>query len=296
MKGKNKMLQKIMAAVTALLLWILPGGLPSAPAETPAGEEMTLTAFNVGKADCLLLCCGENAYLIDTARGKHHEQIMEGLKKLGVDHLDGILITHMDSDHVGGLKKLLKTELQADHLYGPAYYFPEEGKKEESPILKAAEKQNMTPEVLQPGDELPLGSGTLRVLGPLRAATDKEDNNSLVLYAEAAGGSILLAGDMEFPEEEDLLAAGSIPEADVLKVGNHGDGDATSPELLRAVKPRIAVISTSTEEKSSTPADRVLQDLAACGAEVYQTQEAVWGIRVTVRDGKVTAARMDTLP
>ena len=119
---------------------------------------------------------------------------------------------------------------------------------------------------------------------------------SLVLYAEAAGGSILLAGDMEFPEETDLLAAGSIPEADVLKVGNHGDGDATSPELLRAVKPRIAVISTSTEEKASTPADRVLQDLAACGAEVYQTQEAVWGIRVTVRDGKVTAARMDTLP
>ena len=296
MKGKNKMLQKIMAAVTALLLWILPGGLPSAPAETPAGEEMTLTAFNVGKADCLLLRCGENAYLIDTAKGKHHEQIMEGMKKLGVDRLDGILITHMDSDHVGGLKKLLKTELQADHLYGPAYYFPEEGKKEESPILKAAEKQNMTPEVLRPGDELPLGSGTLRVLGPLRAATDKEDNNSLVLYAETAGGSILLAGDMEFPEETDLLAAGSIPEADVLKVGNHGDGDATSPELLRAVKPRIAVISTSTEEKSSTPADRVLQDLAACGAEVYQTQEAVWGIRVTIRDGKVTAARMDTLP
>jgi glyoxylase-like metal-dependent hydrolase (beta-lactamase superfamily II) len=101
------MLQKIMAAVTALLLWILPGGLPSAPAETPAGEEMTLTAFNVGKADCLLLRCGENAYLIDTARGKHHEQIMEGLKKLGVDHLDGILITHMDSDHVGGLGMLI---------------------------------------------------------------------------------------------------------------------------------------------------------------------------------------------
>ena len=54
---------------------------------------------------------------------------------------------------------------------------------------------------------------------------------------------------MEFPEEVSLLEAGMIPHADVLKVGNHGNGDATSEELIKAVSPSLAVISTNTEDR-----------------------------------------------
>ena len=271
-------------------------GMPAAAGLSGAeAEEMTLTAFNVGKADSLLLQSGESAYLIDTGRGKNWEKIEEGLRRLGVTRLDGVVITHMDSDHVGGLKKMLKSGLETDHLYAPAFYLPEKD-GEENPAVKAARKSGPEVEFLQGGAELPLDGGRLLVLGPLHAAADKEDSNSLVLYAEAAGGSILLAGDMEFPEEEDLLRAGVIPRADVLKVGNHGDDDATSPALLSAVQPKAAVISTSTEEKASTPAKRVLKALEAWNTQVYQTQEAEWGIRVTVRDGEITAERLDRLP
>ena len=142
-------------------------------------------------------------------------------------------------------------------------------------------------ERLQGGDQLPLDGGELRVLGPLHEARDKEDNNSLVLFARAAGGSMLLAGDMEFPEESDLLSAGVIPQADVLKIGNHGDNDATSEALLNAVQPKVAVISTSTDEKSSTPSSRVLRLLSKWNVEVFQTQEAKTGILVTIRDGNI---------
>ena len=257
-------------------------------------DEMSLLAFNVGKADSLLLRCGDSCYLIDTGRGKHSELLQEGLETLGVTRLDGVIITHMDSDHVGGLKKLLKSDLSIDHIYLPALYLPEEEGKE-NPGVKAAKKQGYEAELLQGGDELPLDGGSLKVLGPLKPAGDKEDNNSLVLLAQAAGGSMLLAGDMEFPEEAVLLNAGVIPRADVLKVGNHGDDDATSEALLSQVQPKIAVISTSTEEKASTPAERVLRALAAWKTEVYQTQEAEWGILVTLRDGEILAERLDTL-
>lgn len=260
-----------------------------------AAEKMTLMVFNVGKADCLLLRSGGSCYLIDTAKGKHAEFLQEGLETLGVTHLDGVIITHMDSDHVGGLKKLLKSGLTIDHVYISAFYHPEDKDKKENPGIKAAEKQGYEAETLRGGDELPFDGGKLSVLGPLREAADKDDNNSVVLLAEAAGVRFLLAGDMEFPEEEDLLRAGLVPEADVLKVGNHGDDDATSIALLKAVKPGIAVISTSTEEKASTPARRVLEALAAWNTEVYQTQEASWGILVTASDGKVTAERVDSL-
>ena len=287
---------KLLFRVAIVALTLLTAvGLSGASVRSAAAEELSLMAFNVGKADSLLLRCGASAYLIDTGRGKNWEMIEEGLNTLGVDHLDGVLITHMDSDHVGGLKKMLKSGIRTDHLYAPTFFLPEK-EGQENPAVKAADKQDLEVEFLQGGAELPLDGGTIKVIGPLRAATDKEDSNSLVLYVEAAGGSMLLAGDMEFPEESDLLAAGVVPRADVLKVGNHGDDDATSPQLLSAVQPKLAVISTSTEEKSSTPAKRVLKALAAAGTEVYQTQEAEWGILVTIRNGKVMAERVDRLP
>jgi competence protein ComEC len=91
---------------------------------------------------------------------------------------------------------------------------------------------------------------------------------------------------MEFPEEASLLRAGVIPRADVLKVPNHGDGDATSEEFLRAVQPKIAVISTSTEEKETTPDPRVMELLEQMNVETYQTQDSRTGVLVTLRDGE----------
>jgi competence protein ComEC len=278
-----------------LLLVFILSSLLAPAAAAGAGEEMSLYVLNVGKADSMILRSGENIYLIDTGRGSTMDVTESALKEEGITHLDAVIITHMDSDHVGGLKKLLKSDVTLDHIYVPAYFLQEE-KDKENPAIKAAEKQGRETEILEAGQTLPLGEGKITVLGPISPATDKEDNNSLVLLAEAAGGSILLGGDMEFPEEASLLRAGVIPRADVLKVGNHGDDDATSPALLSAVQPKAAVISTSTEEKASTPAKRVLKALEAWNTQVYQTQEAEWGIRATVRDGEITAERLDRLP
>lgn len=266
-----------------LLVFILSSLL--APAAAGAGEEMSLYVLNVGKADSMILRSGENIYLIDTGRGRTTDVTESALKEEGITHLDAVIITHMDSDHVGGLKKLLKSDVTLDHIYVPAYFLQEE-KDKENPAIKAAEKQGRETEILEAGQTLPLGEGKITVLGPISPATDKEDNNSLVLLAEAAGGSILLGGDMEFPEEATLLRAGVIPRADVLKVPNHGDGDATSEEFLRAVQPKIAVISTSTEEKETTPDPRIMELLEQMNVETYQTQDSRTGVLVTLRDGE----------
>ena len=276
-------MRKGIVLLMSLLSSLMIGAVPSA-----AAEEMSLLVLNVGKADAMLLRSGNSAYLIDTGRGRTFDTLEKALNSLKVTHLDGVIITHTDSDHVGGLKKLLKSGIQIDHLYTSAFYLPEEDDKEH-PVLKAADKQNLSVEYLKSGDTLPLEGGSLDVLGPIRAAADKDDNNSVVLLSRAAGGTMLLAGDMEFPEEADLIAAGLIGPADVLKVANHGDNDATSEAFLNLVRPKAAVISTSTEEKASTPARRVLRLLEQWNVEVLQTQHADMGILVTIRDGEVTA-------
>ncbi len=276
-------MRKGIVLLMSLLSSLMIGAVPSG-----AAEEMSLLVINVGKADAMLLRSGDSAYLIDTGRGRTFDTLEKALDTLNVTHLDGVIITHTDSDHVGGLKKLLKSGIQIDHLYTSAFYLPEEDDKEH-PVLKAADKQDLAVEFLKSGDTLPLEGGSLDVLGPIRAAADKDDNNSVVLLARAAGGTMLLTGDMEFPEESDLISAGLISPADVLKVANHGDNDATSEALINHVRPKVAVISTSTEEKASTPARRVLRLLEQWNVEVLQTQHANMGILVTIRDGEVSA-------
>ena len=99
---------------------------------------------------------------------------------------------------------------------------------------------------------------------------------------------MLLAGDMEFPEETSLLNAGLIPHADVLKIGNHGEDDATSNAFISAVKPSLAVISTNSDEEPDTPSPRVLKLLASYGIPVLVTQDASTGVLITLKGGEIS--------
>ncbi len=265
---------------------------PGAFAEFPESDttatdsgSMMLTALNVGKADCLLLQAEDVTYMIDTGRGSTWDRVSSALERLGISRLDGVIITHTDSDHVGGLKKLIKSGISVGHVYASSFYI-DTGKAH--PAEKALKKTSLETEYLSAGDELPFGDCSLTVLGPLKLNTEKDDNNSLVLLASGAGGSMLLAGDMEFPEEYDLLNANVLPHVNILKVGNHGDDDATSAALLGRLTPEYAVISTSTEEKADTPYPGVLKLLNDYNVAVYQTQHAETGVRFTVWNGKIT--------
>ena len=276
-----------------LLICVLVLFTGAALAESPyekADKPLTLFAVNVGKGDALLLNCGAETYLIDAGLQENWGDLSCALKMLQVSHLTGVILTHTDKDHAGGLAPLATSSIEVENWYAPAHY-TDIKKESKHPAVEAAALRGQTVTFLRAGDELPLGNGRLTVIGP-RSLSDVENCNSLVLIAEASGGRMLLTGDMEFPEEEELLAAGVIPKCDVIKIANHGENDATSPELLRAVKPKIAVISTSTAAEPDTPDPRVLAVIASAGAKIYQTQDAQSGVLVTIDQGEATANLM----
>ena len=159
--------------------------------------------------------------------------------------------------------------------------------EEDHPAVKALKKHDGEITWLSGGDTLPFGEGILRVIGPIAQDPDKENNNSLVLLASAGGGTLLLTGDMEFPEEASLIQAGLMPHADVIKIGNHGEDDATSTDLIRTVNPSLAVISTNTEDEPDTPSLRVMQLLETWNVKVLQTQDTENGVMITFRNGEI---------
>lgn len=273
--------------LSLLLCLLLLSGCTPVSGES-AADDLQLFAINVGKADCLLLSCGDAVYMVDTGTAASWGAVSAALKMLSIDRLTGVIVTHTDNDHAGGATALAASSIQVDAWYASAYYAGVKSGKH--PVVSAAALRDQSVHWLKSGDTLPFGSGTLTVLGPL-TESDVENCNSVVLLAEGGGGSMLLAGDMEFPEEDELLDAGLLHPVNVLKVGNHAESDATSDAFARTVRPELAIISTSTNEEPDTPAGRVLRALKNAGADIYITQESEAGLLVTLHNGSAACIK-----
>jgi len=275
-----------MKKLLGISLLIAALALSAASGESTVGKDLSLLAINVRKADALLLRSGGSAYLIDTGTKKSANTLLSVLSAEGVTRLTGVILTHTHADHAGGLKALLESDITVENIYASAYYVlkKEDGKH---PAEKAVKKTGRKIIWLSAGDSLPLDGGKLTVIGPVEKNEEAENNNSLVLLAEGGGGSMLLTGDMEFPEESSLLNAGLLPTVNVLKIGNHGEDDATSPALIDAVRPSLAVISTNTEDEPDTPSPRVMKLLDSWNIPVLITQDTVSGVLITLRNGEI---------
>lgn len=269
---------------------------PHAVAQSGAdlSDGVYMLTVNVGKADLIILKSGDNAFMVDTGYHYTAPKMLTALSQMGIDTLKGVFITHNDKDHVGGLETLLGSSIKVETIYAPTFTM---SSREKHPVLNAAAKAGKTVTFLNAGDVLCFDQDVFTVLAPLELNEDNDNNNSLVMTYQTPHGSILLTGDMKLDEEMTLLKAGTLQKCDVLKVPFHGDNSATSVSLLNIVKPRIAIIPTSTREEPDTPSPSVLRALAGIGCETYVTQDFADGILVILKEGTPVAKEATfTLP
>lgn len=258
-----------------------------------ASASVELTAVNVRKGDALILRLDGYTALIDTGKANAFKRVEYALDAAGIDALDAVFITHTDKDHVGGLKKLVKSGIEIGALYASKYH--PQVKRKDHPVVENGERLGIDPVFLGAGDVIELGDtgARLRVLMPVEEIPENEDDNSLVMMLECPEGRILLTGDMEYGEEAQLLARGEDLRCDILKVPNHADDDACSRALADACMAQVAIISTSSEDKPGTPAPEVIDALKSAGSAIYVTQDSVGGIRATLDGGVVSVEILD---
>lgn len=252
-----------------------------------AGDGVTMLCLNAGKADTILLKTEGRFYLIDTGYRRTSDRLLSMLAHEGVTRLSGVFLTHNHKDHYGGLSDLCASGIRIDAFYASACCV--DGTGSGHPMVIAAARRGRTVQFLKSGDTVRVSDhAAFAVLGPTRLNTDNENNNSLVMRLDTADGSILLTGDMKSEEEALLLSEGLLTRTDVLKVAFHGDDTATSAAFLSAVRPRVAVICTSSAEEKDTPAKDTLRRLASVGCAAYVTQDAPDAVRVVLQSGKAT--------
>lgn len=261
----------------------------------PSGEhEVRILTANVGKADAILLEIDGGRFLLDTGTTASVPALLTAMAYLGWNSLDGLFVTHADNDHVGGADELCA-------LFPVKQYYTAAISQNMEKLTAPALLREVPCTALEPGTCVPLADGVFfEVFGPYRYNPLDDNDNSLVMKLRVNGVSMLFTGDMCFDEEKTLLSKESFSLAsDILKVGHHGRKDATAAQFLEAVSPKIALISTDSEEEPSSPHKSILKALDDLGASVYVTEDYDVGILLIVgQDGSIQVedAHIQTAP
>lgn len=259
-------------AVGALPVRLLASGWPP--------RDAVIVACDVGQGDALVLPAGPGQAVVVDA-GPDPVPVDRCLRRLGVDGVLLLVFTHFHADHVGGVAGVMRGR-NVGGVVVPPFGEPTEGWR----LVRDAVRGTPVIEA-RPGWTFARGWLHLRVIGPVRplAGTRSDpNNNSVIVYAESRGVTMVLAGDAEAEQQRDL--AGVITShADVLKVAHHGSSFQDAG-FLDAVDPRVALVSVGADNPYGHPSPWVLDRLADSGARVMRTDQH-GDVAVVVTDGSL---------
>ena len=269
----------------------------SSPGWPPRG--WLLVACNVGQGDGLVLSAGAAGAVVVDA-GPDPRLIDRCLRRLRVHTVAMVVLSHFHADHVEGLPGVLRGRRVGEIVVSP-YGEPA---AERGRVLSWAAAGHVPVRVVTVGERVSVGPLAWRVLWPQRVIEGEgsaPNNASIVMLVDAAGVRMLLCGDIEPPAQRALLSTWAAGPVDVLKVAHHGSA-YQSPELMAALRPRVAVISVGADNDYGHPARRTLRALrqARCRRCSAPTVTAPWPWSVPQRDSESSvvpgSAGADLLP
>jgi competence protein ComEC len=229
----------------------------------PAAGEFELIAADVGQGNALIVRTATHTLVYDTGprfsreSDAGHRVLVPLLRALG-ERVDTLMLSHRDSDHSGGAAAVLAMQPQAALL---------------SSIEDGHELQ-----VLRPSTRCAVGQRwtwdgvDFDVLHPAPQDYEravKSNGMSCVLRISNGRRTALLAGDIELPQERQLVASGANLKADVLLVPHHGSKTSSSESFLDAVLPGLALAQAGYRNRFGHPAPPVLERYRERGIEVY---------------------------
>ena len=253
-------------------------------------EGWLMVACDVGQGDGIVLNAGHDVAVVVDA-GPDPDLIDACLRRLHVDAVAVVVLTHFHADHVNGLPGVLTGRQVAEIETSPLPEPPDRAAAVAAWAADAAVPQT----VAVTGERRTVGQLAWQVLGPpgdapaqLEASFEEgsaPNNASVIMAVDVQGYRILLSGDAEPEEEADILRGGAELTADVFKVAHHGSANQEADFVLDTAAP-LALISVGAENDYGHPAAETLALLSQLGASVYRT-DVDGDIAVVTRGGQL---------
>lgn len=232
--------------------------------------DMAVTVLDVGQGQSVLVRTGKYLTLVDCGGDSRDDPggvAVNYLQSLGLSAIDLLVISHYHADHANGISQFLDW-VDVEKIVLPDV---EEDSPLRTEILAAAAEKNI-PWYFVREETCCFSSEENRVIVyPPVAEVGTANELGLTVLASAGEQNVLLTGDMEMDGERRLVETAGLPGVEVLAVGHHGSSTSTTPELLEAVRPSLALISVGRNNRYGHPSWDTLVRLEQAGARIYRT-------------------------
>ena len=253
------------AAVGSLAILVALGSASVAVHVTRVMQRPTdwiYAGCDVGQGDAFLVRSAGQTALIDT--GPEPAPLADCLSTLGIRHIDLLVLTHFDLDHVGGAPAVLGMTDRV--LVGPS------GSPEDDALVATLRDRGATVDIASRGLQGVLGELRWTVLWPV-ANTEPGNGASVTMSFDPATTcaclSSLFLGDLGEEAQASILALAPLPRAQVVKVAHHGSADQSS-EIYERVDATVALIGVG-ENDYGHPTASLLEVLAREGMAVERS-------------------------
>lgn len=272
-------------------LWIFLLVCPGMLFAFPGMFGNAVTFLDVGQGDCACIRTAEgDVYLSDCGssgrEGVGAYVLLPYLKYQGIHRIEGLFLSHADTDHVNGIVELLERAAQEGiaigHLYLPDLGEERTAAEFEKVLVAARQVPSLQVHQIGAGDRLEGKRYSVEVLSPQRGHVPSDVNQaSLCLLMRLEEGKkerkLLLTGDLEGDGEAAVIRElmGKKPcQVDVLKCAHHGSKHATSQAFLDQVDAWITVISCGRHNVYGHPHEETLERLQNDGTRILRTDQS----------------------
>jgi competence protein ComEC len=230
--------------IAALSLFIMAVVIDFSNAEQQ--QEWRLSVLDVGHGLAVVIEKNHHVFLYDTGASypsgfnMADAAILPYLKHQGYQAIDGVIISHNDNDHAGGLPHL-RAKMAIKRVIANDLAL--------KPDLHCIWGQRFTWQGL-----------VFEVLSPMQTDGDKNDDSCVVTISDGFH-RVLLPGDISRKQEKILLNVAGMAKklsSDILIAPHHGSKSSSSRGFLTAVMPRYVVFSTGYLNRWQMPSNEIM--------------------------------------
>ncbi|MDR5700737.1 ComEC/Rec2 family competence protein [Agromyces aerolatus] len=242
-----------------------------------------VVACDVGQGDAVLVRDGDAVALIDT--GPDEAALERCLGLVGVEHIDLLVLTHWDADHVAAVAAVAGRV--ATVIHGPL-----DGDRSAGPLRLLADGGAVAHEVVE-GVRGRLGEAEWDVMWPPAGQAPGNDA-SVVLDLQAAEFRGVFLGDLGEAAQAHVLADARPGRVDLVKVAHHGSADQ-SAALYAELGATVGIIGVGAGNGYGHPTGSLLDMLAAQHTAVVRTDDSGTAV-LSVEEAPLDEGPVDRAP